>query len=297
MLRKNKFLILRRLVQMAILGLFVLGNYAVLELRNHQEEKREIVRNTADFELSGAILSKENASTILSGNLSFSKIFGEIPLSDPFATLQLFLAGGVVAFDIWLGVLLIVLFYGVFAGRAYCAYVCPVNLLTDLASFLRKKFGMNALKGLNLPRGFKYGVLLCSLILSFAFGIPAFESINPVSAFHRGVIFGMGFGIMGAMAIFLFDLFVLKDGFCGHVCPIGATFSLIGKFAFLKVKHDASKCTKCMKCIGICPEPQVLDMVGKKSALVTQMACLRCGRCIESCDDDALKFTLIGGKK
>lgn len=297
MLWKNRFLILRRLAQITILGLFVLGNYAILELRNHQEEKSEIVKNTSDFELSGAILSKENASSILSGNLSFSKVFGEIPLSDPFASLQLFLAGGVVALDVWLGVLLIAFFYGVFAGRAYCAYVCPINLITDFASFLRKKLGINALKGVNLPRGFKYGVLVLSLVLSFAFGIPAFESINPVSAFHRGIIFGMGFGILGAMAIFLFDLFVLKDGFCGHICPIGATFSLIGKFAFLKVKHDALKCTKCMKCIGVCPEPQVLDMVGKKSSPVTQMACLRCGRCIELCDDDALKFSLIGEKK
>lgn len=297
MLWKNRFLILRRLAQMTILGLFVLGNYAILELRNHQEEKSVIVKNTSDFELSGAILSKENASSILSGNLSFSKVFGEIPLSDPFASLQLFLAGGVVALDVWLGVLLIVFFYGIFAGRAYCAYVCPINLITDFASFLRKKLGMNALKGINLPRSFKYGVLVLSLILSFVFGIPAFESINPVSAFHRGIIFGMGFGILGAMAIFLFDFFVLKDGFCGHICPIGATFSLIGKFAFLKVRHDASKCTKCMKCIGVCPEPQVLDMVGKKSSPITQMACLRCGRCIELCDDDALRFSLIGEKK
>lgn len=297
MLWKNRFLILRRLAQITILGLFVLGNYAILELRAHQEEKSAMVRNTSSFELSGTILSKKNASTILSGNLSFSKVLGEISLSDPFATLQLFLAGGVVALDIWLGVLLVVFFYGVFAGRAYCAYVCPVNLLTDLASFLRQKLGMNALRGLNLPRGFKYGVLALSLLLSLVFGIPAFESINPVSALHRGVIFGMGFGILGVMAIFLFDLFVLKNGFCGHICPIGATFSLIGKFAFLKVKHDASKCTKCMKCISVCPEPQVLDMVGKRSAFVTQMACLRCGRCIELCDDDALKFNVIGEKK
>lgn len=297
MLWKNRFLILRRFFQLMILGLFVLGNYAILELRSHQEERNIIIRNTPDFELSGTILSKDNLSTILSGNLSFSKILGQISLSDPFATLQLFLAGGVLALDIWLGALLVFFFYGVFAGRAYCAYVCPVNLLTDLASLLRKKLGINAFKAVNLPRGFKYGVLFLSLLLSFVFAIPAFESINPVSAFHREVIFGMGFGLLGVAAIFIFDLFVLKDGFCGHICPIGATFSLIGKFAFLKVKHDVSKCTQCMKCIGICPEPQVLDIVGKRSAFVNQMACMRCGRCIELCDDNALKFSLIGEKK
>lgn len=294
---KNKFLILRRLVQVGILGLFILGNYAVLELRNHQEEKKQWVQNTYNQEVKGSILGKENLSSVLSGDLSFSKVFGVIPLSDPFATLQLFVAGGVVAVDLWLGFLIVVGFYGIFAGRAYCAYVCPINLVSDFASFLRRKLGLNALKGVNIPRGLKYGVLVLALILSAIFAIPAFESINPVSALHRGVVFGMGFGILGVALIFLFDLFVLKNGFCGHICPIGATFSLIGKFSLLRIKHNASNCTKCMECIKICPEPQVLDMIGKESVQVKQMACLRCGRCVEVCQDDALKFSLLGEKK
>lgn len=296
-MRRYRFLILRRVIQIALLLGFMLGNYAVLELRNHQGEEQLSVRNTPDLEISAMVLSKENFSDVLLGNLSASRVLGKIPLSDPFATLQLFLAGGVLALDIWIGAVLVALFYGIFAGRAYCAYVCPMNLITDLANFLRKKLGLNALRVLNLPRGFRYGVLVLSLILSFVFAIPAFESINPISALHRGMVFGMGFGIAGVAMVFLFDLLVLKNGFCGHVCPVGATFSLIGKFALLRVKHDASKCTKCMRCIEICPEPQVLDMVGKRSELVKQMACLKCGRCIESCSDDALNFSLMGEKK
>lgn len=288
---KNPFLITRRVVQITILILFVLGNYSLLELRKHQGKENIFVQNTPSLEVDGSILSKEQVSTILSGDLSFSKVFGVIPLADPFTSLQLFLAGGILAFDVWLGVLLIVLFYGIFVGRAYCAYVCPVNLLTDFAAYLRSKLGLNSLKGIFLPRGFKYAVLVCSLILSVLFAIPAFESINPISALHRGLIFGMGFGILGILAIFFFDLFVLRHGFCGYVCPVGAAFSLIGKFALLRVKHDAKHCSKCMKCLAICPEKQVLDMVGKESRSVDSMACLRCGRCIEVCEDDALNFT------
>ena len=96
--------------------------------------------------------------------------------------------------------------------------------------------------------------------------------------------------------IFLFDLFVLKNGFCGHICPIGATFSLLGKFSVLKVKHKVQNCTKCMKCIEVCPEKQVLDMIGKRDARVTQMACIKCGRCIDVCGDNALSFSILGGK-
>lgn len=292
---KAKYLFLRRVIQLGILALFIAGNYALLEVRVHQDVEKISVLNTADLKVEGTLLSKSNLSYILSGDLSFSKLFDTIPLSDPFATLQLFVAGGSLAIDLWLGALIVSLFYGIFVGRAYCGWVCPVNLVTDLSAWLRRKFSITTLL-LNIPRGFKYLVLGLSLVLSMIFGVGAFEMINPVSTLSRGVIFGMGFGILGVVMIFLFDLFVLKNGFCGHICPIGATFSLLGKFSILKVRHKVQNCTKCMKCIEVCPEKQVLDMIGKKDARVTQMACIKCGRCIDVCGDDALSFSILGGK-
>lgn len=292
---KAKYLLLRRVVQLGIMILFVLGNYALLELKTSNGVQKTMLLGSENATFEGVLVSKTNLSHILSGDLSFSKLFGSIPLSDPFATLQLFVAGGSLAFDIWLGALIVSLFYGIFVGRAYCGWVCPVNMVTDLSAWLRRKFSITT-PLLNLPRGFKYLVLALSLVLSFLFGIGAFEVINPVSMLHRGIVFGMGFGILGIGAIFLFDLFVLKNGFCGHICPIGATFSLIGKFSILKVKHKVQNCTKCMKCIEVCPEKQVLDMIGKRDARVTQMACIKCGRCIDVCGDNALKFSILGGK-
>jgi hypothetical protein len=32
------------------------------------------------------------------------------------------------------------------------------------------------------------------------------------------------------LAVFLFDLFVMRHGWCGHLCPVGAFYSLIGRF-------------------------------------------------------------------
>lgn len=292
---KAKYLFLRRIVQIGILALFVAGNYALLEVRTHQDVEKVSVLNTYNLNIQGSVLSKTAVSHILSGDLSFSKVFDYIPLSDPFATLQLFVAGGGLAFDLWLGALIVSLFYGIFVGRAYCGWVCPINMVSDLSAWLRRKFSITT-PLLNLPRGFKYLVLAISLVLSFLFGVGAFEMINPVSMLSRGIIFGMGFGILGIVMIFLFDLCVLKNGFCGHICPIGATFSLIGKFSILKVKHKVQNCTKCMKCIEVCPEKQVLDMIGKKDARVTQMACIKCGRCIDVCEDNALSFSILGGK-
>jgi len=47
-----------------------------------------------------------------------------------------------------------------------------------------------------------------------------------------------------------------------------------------------------MKCKTVCPEHQVLHMIGKQSLSVTSGECTNCARCIEVCDDDALGFSI-----
>ena len=100
---------------------------------------------------------------------------------------------------------------------------------------------------------------------------------------------------MGAaviIAIFLFDLFGVKNGWCGHLCPLGASYSLIGKYSLIRVKHNADTCTACMECKTICPESQVLPMVSKESLSVTDGECTNCGRCVDVCNDDAMEFSI-----
>jgi len=60
----------------------------------------------------------------------------------------------------------------------------------------------------------------------------------------------------------------------------------------IRVKHNSDNCTLCMKCKNVCPESQVLNMIGKRSASVIMAECTNCGRCVDVCDDDALKFSI-----
>lgn len=258
---KNRFLILRRITQISLMVLYFGANAWGWDL--------------------------------IIGNLSSSLIFGTVPMSDPYAVLQMFAAGAVIASDVFLGMIIAVLFYGIVGGRAFCSWVCPVNMITDLANYLRRKLGFNQIqKKQPATRTMRYWVIAISLVISFAFGVTAFEFVSPVSMVHRGIIFGIGFGWAAILIIFLFDLFVLKNGWCGHICPIGGFYSLIGRFSLIRVDYEEEKCTLCMKCKEVCPESQVLFMVGKSSQQVLSGECTNCARCVEVCEDDALNFSI-----
>ena len=232
--------------------------------------------------------------TILKGNLSSSIILDTIPMSDPYAALQMLAAGAVLATDLLLGVLVATIFYLLIGGRAFCSWVCPINLITDAAAVLRRVTGMDRIQGLKQPasRNMRYWILALSLIISFFMGVTAFEFISPISMVHRGIVFGLGFGWAAMLIIFLFDLFVLKNGWCGHICPLGGFYSLVGKVSLIRVHHLEENCTLCMKCKDVCPEKQVLHMIGKESLPVLSGECTNCARCIEVCDDDALEFSI-----
>jgi len=233
--------------------------------------------------------------TMIQGNLSSSLILGVVPMSDPYAALQMLFAGATLATDLLIGVGVATAFYFLIGGRAFCSWVCPINMVTDFAAFVRELIGMNKLTGVKQPasRNLRYWILVLSLVISAIMGVTAFEFISPISMVHRGIVFGMGFGWAAVVIIFLFDLFVLKNGWCGHVCPLGGFYSQLSKFSLIRVTHLEENCTLCMKCKVVCPENQVLHMIGKESLPVLSGECTNCARCIEVCDDEALEFSIV----
>jgi ferredoxin-type protein NapH len=238
---------------------------------------------------------------MLEGTFGSSVLFGMIPLADPYTTLQVLATGFVVGTDVLLGALIIVLFYMVVGGRAFCSWVCPINMVTDLANWLRRKLNLDK-EEVNyrfIKRRARYWIMVLGLIVSAVVGVAAFEVLSPITIMQRGIIFGFGAGIAVIVAIFLFDLFGVQNGGCGHFCPWGASDSLIGKTSLIRVKHDHEACTACMECKVVCPENQVLYMINKESISVTDGECTNCGRCIDVCNDNALGFSIrsFGNKK
>ena len=231
---------------------------------------------------------------ILEGTFGTSKLFSTIPLADPFTTLQVLATGFVLGADVLLGAGIITLFYFVVGGRAFCSWVCPINMVTDLANWLRAKLNLDK-EEVNyrfLKRSARYWIMVLALLVSAIVGVAAFEAISPITIMQRGIVFGFGMGGAVVIAIFLFDLFGVKNGWCGHLCPLGAAYSIIGSKSLIRVDHNHENCTNCMDCKVVCPENQVLFMVNKESIPVRSGECTNCGRCIDVCNDDALAFSI-----
>ena len=145
---------------------------------------------------------------LVKGNLNYSLTLNTVPLTDPLVLLQSLVTGHLPELNAVIGVVIVLLFYGLVGGRAYCAWVCPVNIVTDAASALRRKLDIRG--GGDLPRQTRYWLLALILVLAATTGGIVWELVNPVSMLHRGLIFGMGAGWLLIGAIFLFDLFVMK---------------------------------------------------------------------------------------
>jgi ferredoxin-type protein NapH len=260
-LRAHKWLLLRRFSQIGILLLFLIGPWYAI--------------------------------WIVKGNLSYSYTLNFLPLTDPYVLLQALVTGHVPEKLAIIGVAIILVFYLLVGGRTYCSWVCPVNLVTDLANWLRARLGLKG--GAHISRQTRYWILGATLVASAISGTIAWEMVNPVTMMHRGLIFGLGLAWAVLLAVFLFDLFVMRHGWCGHLCPVGAFYSLIGRFSLTRVKLPAREaCNDCMDCFAVCPEQQVirpaLKAINGAPPVILDANCTNCGRCIDVCSKDVFAF-------
>lgn len=228
---------------------------------------------------------------ILSGDLSSSRILDMIPLADPFAALQRLCAQYWLSPETLIGAGLVLVFYWVVGGRSFCAWVCPMNLVTDFAFWCREKLGIKT-NALSLSSNLRYLLLAVSLILSLCTGIAAFEAISPQGVLWREIVFGGFYGLLSVIfGIFALDLAVSKRGWCGHLCPLGAFWALWGRLSATKVKFDNDTCTRCGDCLKVCPEPQVISFKdAAKVGMIRSGECTNCGKCVSVCPENSLKF-------
>lgn len=173
--KSHRWLVLRRLSQFLILAMFLSGPWLGV--------------------------------WILHGNYSSSLLLDSIPFTDPLITLQSLASGHLPATVALTGAVIITVLYALAGKRLFCSWVCPMNPVTDLASWLRRRFDLN--QSATLPRHIRYVLLVVILVGSAVTGTLLWEWINPVSLLGRSLVMGFGSGALLILALFLFDLLVV----------------------------------------------------------------------------------------
>lgn len=313
----HRFLLLRRFCQILIILLFTIpfttttiegtastysdGEAALaLELAHEQSALAIMpVLQKADN------VGRNNEDWILKGTLANSELLSVIPFGDPFVFVQSLAARNFYTFSGILGVLIITLSYWILGGRTYCSFVCPINIVTDLAAWIRRQLRIN--NQLSISRKARFYIMGIAIVVSALFQVIAWELINPITGIFRALVYGgfslTNFAVTFVLTIFILDIIGAANLWCGHLCPVGAFYSLLGKKTMLRISAPKiGDCDDCMDCYKACPEPHVLRPLIRNKALFVEADvmpsvgfsdCTRCGRCIDVCPEEVFRYDIL----
>ena len=235
---------------------------------------------------------------IIEGDISSSRIFG-LHLADAFITFEVFLASHKLPVNLAIGAFTILGFYFLFGGRAFCSWVCPYSILGEIgekinANFVHKKI----IKQREFNKKFRYLFFIIFITLTFISGYMVFEIFNVVGILSRIIIYGYFNAFFIVLGIFLIEIFFSRRSWCRYICPIGTTYELIcGHTNIFKISWNKKTCDNCNVCIDVCIVPHVLKNTKQKAKneiaeifTILGADCTLCGRCIDVCHNDSLKF-------
>ena len=237
---------------------------------------------------------------MLEGTLSGSRFLG-FHMIDPYMTMQVFLATFHMPINIIIGTTTIVIVYLLVGGRSYCAWVCPYGILSEIGekfhnALVKKKI----IKSRKFDHRVRHIFWTIFLILSFTSGYIVFETFNVVGILSRMMAYGWSVALIWVGVVFGMEVFFSRRAWCTYICPIGTTYGYIGKVSALRIEWN-DNCDSCMVCHDVCFEPQVLEITKAKykkqidekdikTQYITGADCTLCGRCVDVCHEDALKF-------
>lgn len=203
------------------------------------------------------------------------------------------------AFIIWgtqyrLVILLLSLASALILGRLWCGYACPVGLLQELMSLVRKRTGLPTLHGSPKMRRAldvtKWVVLAAFIAAVVLLGLRPSMYIRPDQ-----LVVDAG-GILGTILVGVFMGFgLVQERFFCKVCPLGTLRGIFSRGSLSRIRKDPQACTHCRTCLESCPMDIKPIYEERRHTDVTHVDCIYCMKCIEACPEPgALSFTLAG---
>lgn len=181
---------------------------------------------------------------------------------------------------IWLGIFIFSLILGLFFGRLYCGYLCPMNTLMEPTSWLSKKLKFQSTI---IPKCFESkNISLLVLILSV------------ITMIFFKKFLGIDIPILLVLLIssVVLTLKYKPELFHNKICPFGIFQSIVGKFSKLSNKVLIDKCVGCKLCEKTCPS-NAIKVNSTKKAIIDTSLCFQCTNCKEVCPKSAIVYKKV----
>lgn len=95
------------------------------------------------------------------------------------------------------------------------------------------------------------------------------------------VLFGLGI---------IITIFYKPEFWHRYLCPYGTLLSIFSRFNKKSYMVVNENCIKCGRCVKACPSDAILWGDKEEYPVIIQNECLLCGKCKEACLTDAIKY-------
>lgn len=187
---------------------------------------------------------------------------------------------------------------GLFLGRSFCGWVCPVGSLQDICYSIQKK---PANQKFNWTK-YLFWIPWFSLIIFILVNKGFYTKVDFFYQTDKGISLTTSSGLIpyityyGVISLFLIiTLFTARRGFCHYGCWV-SPFIITGRWIAnifslprLSLKANANNCTHCLTCNKNClMSLDVHKMVQKNR--IEHSECILCGSCVDICPLNLLSF-------
>ncbi len=232
---------------------------------------------------------------------------GGLGVADPVVILQAMFASGQLTLPL-LTAAIFPIIVALILGRVWCGWLCPYLFIADRIESLRRLIKRKVFKSASVvaakgvTSSFKANFVRFSfLITGTAFGgILGIPILNYISApgilSTEAMIFvkerSLSIEVFFLLGILVLQLTVLPRFWCRLFCPTGTLLSFIRTPHTLRVesmsKKPANPCCKEDSCSDVCP------MRLQPYRESRDLLCVNCGKCVDACKYNRLKFGGIG---
>ncbi len=219
---------------------------------------------------------------------------------------------------------IVILILTLLYGRVYCSTFCPLGIMQDVISFLKRKFKKKSrYKYLKAYHWLRYSILGLSIAFLFGGSILLIALFDPYSLFGRIIsdllrpILSEGNNLLVSL-LNNFDIYELykidkppvhtkvilipvvflilvvwmsfTNGrlYCNTICPVGTFLGFLSRFSLFQIKLNPTTCTKC----GLCEKKCKGGCIETTTQKVDFERCVGCFNCLEVCPFSSAEYAL-----